>query len=78
LRLCAPIVEYSSCQSTESPSRCQSALKAFSSSAVSATHSSMKFLREMRRAGCLRAASSAISSFNPGSNATPVSQRTWK
>ena len=37
----------------------------------------MKFLREMRRAGSLRAASSGIASVSPGSNGTWASQRTW-
>ena len=41
------IVEYSKLQSTLTPMARQSSLKACSSRAVSSTHSSMKFFREM-------------------------------
>ena len=61
------IVEYSSAQSTESPSRRHSALKAFSSSAVRARHRSMKFLRDTLRGGAFWPPSPAGSVFSPGS-----------
>ena len=76
-RAFASIVAYSVRQSTERPTRRQSARKAFSSSAVTRAHSSMKSGREITRGGLLFAFALAGSSARPGSRGSVGSQRTW-
>src|SRR5262249_53547790 len=74
----APIVVYVVVQSTDRPSRRQTASYACSSIAVSRVHSSTKLRRDIRIGGCLRSAAvrGGIGSGISGSYGNDGSQRT--